>query len=117
MAEVTLSLDTVRTRRKIAIDGTLYELLDMDDLSLAQTNLLNQAAKDLTEFGQPGKTEEELRQMEIRLQRVVAFAFVKPPEVLARLSDMQRVAIINAFCSAQRPPAPVGELEKEPAAA
>lgn len=108
MAKV-LSLQTAidqKTRQHIEIDGKSYLMHHQDDLSLVQRGMLLKAAKDIQAMGEKALkgdiNKNTLEKIEQQLNEAVA-AIVQgiSPEVLKKLSDGQKLEIINAFGQAE----------------
>jgi hypothetical protein len=96
MAEV-LTLTTERKRRKVAIDGVEYELLDRDEIDLAAGVRL----RTLLEIGRKkDATEQEAATVSRMLKEWMALLLIQTgsgENRLERLSDDQRVTILTNF--------------------
>lgn len=93
-----LSLDTLTDRDQVAIDGTSYDLLKPEQLSLVSYNRI---APILTRFQalmeMKTLTDGESEELAQILDRVCRECLQAPPEVQARLTDEQRLQIVVAF--------------------
>jgi hypothetical protein len=101
MADV-LKLTTTRVKRHVEIDGTKYELLEDDDLSLEQYAALEAVSQDCGEVATGKlKDKEQLAAAAVRLRAATAIILPGLPADLAgKLSDVQHLRLINAFLGA-----------------
>ena len=98
-----LTLTTKRAeRKKITIDDTAYEVVGMEELSLAEQHLLARMAhkiKTIYEFSGPDKPEgwyEEEYKKTVHLMSSNLETILKAPsEVLAKLKDFHVVQIFS----------------------
>jgi hypothetical protein len=94
-----LDLTTLVTPIHVRIDGTLYELRRPGTLSLealAQVDLLRPKVVEL-QARLPADSAVVLDALEGLLVGLCALVLVAPADVQARLSDEQRIAILQAF--------------------
>ena len=101
MAEI-LDLQTRQERPSIRIDGTVYELILPSDLDLEEAIWLEKAGRKIGIFSETlkddEKNEEAARQLRELLKRFVSILLREAPEeVIERLSDVQRLAVVNAY--------------------
>lgn len=117
MAEVALTLDTARVRRAVVVDGERYELRDPDELSLRETNRLQAMVKQVGEVMEGQDIpDERLAVLEAALDGCVAATIPgMPGEIRAKLTDAQRVKLIQAFTNARGPAPAAGEQAVAPA--
>jgi hypothetical protein len=101
MADV-LKLTTARIKRHVEIDGTKYELLAEDDLSLEQFAALEAVSQSCGEVASGKlKEKEELAAVATRLRAATAVILPGlPAELSAKLGDVQHLRLINAFLGA-----------------
>lgn len=97
-----LELNTARERNGVKIDGVVYEMVEIDDLSLKDVAWLDKAGKRLKAAAatiEKGEAEQQmLEETSSLLREFVALLLPKlPPEVLARLSDVKMLMIANAY--------------------
>jgi len=97
-----LELNTARERNGVKIDGVVYEMVELDDLSLKDVAWLDKAGKRLKAAAatiEKGEAEQQmLEETSSLLREFVALLLPKlPPEVLARLSDVKMLMIANAY--------------------
>lgn len=114
MASV-LTLQTVRTRRAVTIDGKSYELRDRDEIGIAGRAVLVEAAAALGKLSNNGNdlTRDEADIIVKALRLAVNISFVEIPEgVAAKLTDDQCIAVVNAFSQAPEPPATEAKEEE-----
>lgn len=106
MAEILLDLKTLIVRDKIKIDEVEYELRNLDELSLLDAEELQVGGQKL----QSGKASEMAQWLK-RLTSIVIVAL--PDEVANRLSDTQRIKILEVFMKLSRLAIP-GPGERKP---
>ena len=98
-----LTLTTKRAeRKKITIDDTAYEVVGMEELSLAEQHLLARMAhkiKTIYEFSGPDKPEgwyeEEYKKTFALMESNLETILKAPAEVLAKLKDFHLVQIFS----------------------
>lgn len=102
------SLLNLSTKKKdvITIDGADYDILGTDDLSLAESCRLTDLAARAQLAEAAGDTSPEtIESLTAAITEITDIILQEvPPEVRARLSDMQRVSVVEAFTPA--PPGP-----------
>lgn len=82
----------------VAIDGVLYPILHPDQLSIAQIKRMEREAPELGRLMQLDElTPEQEAEIDRLLQSACATVLEAPEDVRARLSDAQRIAVIEAF--------------------
>lgn len=95
MSEPLLSIDTLIVRPKVAIDGTLYELLSPDELSVLDSHRFSSWAKQLEELQKAGEPSEE---MDAIADQVARKALVGVPSaVLEKLTGVHKIAVAEVF--------------------
>lgn len=114
MADI-LSLSTERKRRTVGIDGKAYEMLDRDEMPLADALGLSSIAKEC----EKAKSVQDPDQVAALCKRLKACARMilpsLPVEIEDKLTDTQRLNLLTAFCSgpakpeAESPAAPATE--------
>lgn len=95
MAKPILDLSTLIERPTIRIDGATYQLRNPEELSILDSQWLSDAGKRIeTIAGTKGDGEE----LDAAIAEVVKRAVVDlPPDVFAKLSGSQRMAIVEVF--------------------
>jgi hypothetical protein len=111
MAEV-LSLSTTRQRRTVVIDGKPYEMLDRDEIPLIDALTLEDFGKQFDKASKGELTEDQIAALGKRLSAAVLRFLPGVGEVEAKLSDVQRLRLLNVFCQAS--PASVATAEENP---
>ncbi len=120
MAETEiLELLTSRKRRKIIIeDGgikTSYEMIDLGELTLSMRAFLMSLINSIKDVFDGKLKQDDLNSLESDLAAAIQIIVPGAGQVADKLSDEQRLQIINAFSSAQAQPAvegaPVGRPE------
>jgi hypothetical protein len=109
MAEEVLTLSTLRARRKVVVNGGSFEMIDLDELPLAE----GLGMKDLADaFEKVGKgSEVDMAALQSRLDRVAHRILPGlPGDLHAALTDMQRLRLLTAFLEK---PAPAPEAKPE----
>lgn len=125
MAEPILDLDTIVERRTIRIraivDGVprseQYELKAPGEFSLLDYRRLGKKGERVEAMLAPDRdlTDEEVSELGDLLGWLCGTVLMAPPEVLARLSLDQRLAVLKAFTDLQRAAAqPAGEKTPAP---
>lgn len=96
---VLLNLDTLVDRPKIAIDGKRYEILSPDELPVLVSHKLAMQGKRLDELSGAAELapedKAELEQLVLDLSDTIMEPI--PAAVRAKLSDAQRLSVIEAF--------------------
>jgi hypothetical protein len=103
-----LDLTTLVDPRYVRIDGVLHELRRPDQLSIAQIAELEQLRPQMAQLQQlQGATTlsgEDLATAVQAMVRLCAIVLAAPAAVQARLSDLQRLAVLQAFMQLSAPP-------------
>ena len=96
-AKPLLDLDTLNTRPVIAIDGTKYEILNPDELSVIESHRFGQWGKRIEALAD--KTgEEDDAELDDLIRRTARKIMVGvPDEVFDKLPGAQRWAVIDLF--------------------
>jgi hypothetical protein len=94
-----LDLTTDTDRPVVAIDGIAYPLRMARDLSLADFKNLERLSIRTADLMTRARslTKDENRELALRLKEVAKIALDAPPNVLAKLSDVQRVSLFKVF--------------------
>jgi hypothetical protein len=106
-----LDLATLVDPVHVRIDGALYELHRPDRLSIAQLAEVERLRPQIAQLEQfRGGTvgtlsDEDLATAAVAIARVCEIVLAAPADVQARLSDVQRVAILQAFTELSSRPA------------
>ena len=97
MGEPLLNLDTLIVRPAIAIDGTRYEILSPDELSVLESHRFGIWGRRIEEIA-AGGDEAESEEYDDLIDRVVrAVAIDLPDAVRIKLSGAQKMAIVDVF--------------------
>ncbi len=113
--ENVLELETIRKRRWITIDGKRVEMYDQNEIAMAPSVRL----KLLINSGSGAHEMDEAaaglfsKRLEAAMNDVLVDA---PSEVLAKLSDDQRLTILVAFFKATEKLAPTPAANPQPSA-
>lgn len=95
MTDPLLSLETLIVRPTIEIDGTTYELLAADELSVLQSQRCSIWARRLEEME---KAEAEDPAADELIDRIVRDVVVDLPQaVFAKLTGQQKLAVVSVF--------------------
>lgn len=99
MSKPLLTLSTLVERPVVEIDGAAYEMIVPDDVSLLElARMQRMQAKVQAISAKVESTEADVAAMAEQLEQLVAMILPElPGDVLARLSDVKRMAIISAF--------------------
>lgn len=99
MSKPLLQLDTLVVRPKIAIDGVLHDILSPDELPVLTNHLLAFKGRRMEELlRKPDLQAKEKKELEsVVLEISDAIMEPVPVEARAKLSDMQRMSVIEAF--------------------
>lgn len=108
-----LNLDSLTERRAVRFEGTDYDLLNPEEVSILDYHRIVKQAHRIDEIMGSGKStsdlsEAEVAEMTAALDRAVRMILRAPDEVHAKFSDLARLAIISVFSDLQRsvnPPA------------
>lgn len=94
-----LRLDTLVDRPKVAIDGTLYEILAPAELSVLVSHRLGSEGKRIEALMQDDALDEAGRAELARMIRSVSDTIMAPipQDVRAQLSDAQRMRVLETF--------------------
>lgn len=115
MSEPLLDLTTAFERDVVRIDGQAFEMLNPGELSIMQLHRIEKIGQRMREITQSEVEEEQKADALGRLSReACGLIFADcPAEVLDRLSDVQRIRVMQAFASSSRPAA--GLMAQQPA--
>lgn len=106
MAEV-LKLMTVRNRRRVLIDGAEFEMLDQDEMSLADAVELEVLAKEVVEAAKGGKKREDMDGLAARIRAAARLVMPGvPAELEAKLHEPQRASVLFSFFKPAAEPVP-----------
>lgn len=93
-----LSLSTVLTRQRVEIDGTLFELRHVDELSwLVYRGHAETYRKAGMLLHAKDRSPEQEAQLDAILPGLMRVLLIAPDEVLDRLNNEQRFAIATVF--------------------
>jgi len=99
METPVLDLATLVERPTIAIDGCRYEILSHDELTAVDLHLFEAAGRRIEALmgseELPEADQEALRRLIVKTSERVMVGV--PPEVAAKLSDTQRLAVLEVF--------------------
>lgn len=93
-----LNLDALIARPSIVIRGATYEMRDPDELSILENRRIitwGERAEELERL--PDATDEQIREYDDLLKRIVSSVLVAPADVLEGLTSQQRAAVGVAF--------------------
>ncbi|SCW61821.1 hypothetical protein SAMN02927924_01700 [Sphingobium faniae] len=97
MTETLLDLDTLIVRPAIAIDGSRYEILSPDELSVLDSHRFGVWGRRIEALSQ-GDNADDADELEELYEKVSRAVLVDVPEaVFARLTGSQRIAIVDVF--------------------
>ena len=97
MADPILSLTTTKERRKLEIDGQLFDVLDVIDLSVLDIHRMQSIAEKMKDFNLTKDSEEAAREFVVSLNETVRKAVRGVDGVLDKLTDMQKIRILEVF--------------------
>lgn len=101
MAQPVLDLDTLIERAPVRIDGKLYEMLNPAELSILDLHRFGAAGVELASLKGAGAagdwSDEQMRSISATLDRMVRIILRAPDEVHAKLTDVHRFRVVNAF--------------------
>jgi hypothetical protein len=94
-----LSLDTLAERHTILIDGQSYGIKNVKELSAVEYHLFGLKMPRLSALVSKGEdiSADEAREVSNILAYLCRVIVVAPPEVHSRLSELQRLQIIDLF--------------------
>lgn len=104
-----LNLDTLTNSSPVIIDGERYTLRRVDALSIFQSFALEQSAERFNTLRAKGMkmSRDELKEFAEALQQIVPAVLEAPEAVHVRLSDSQRVDIVEHFLQLSQPMPPL----------
>ncbi|MGE3175921.1 MAG: hypothetical protein AB7O32_00510 [Vicinamibacterales bacterium] len=98
-------LDTVTPRACITVNGQPYDLLTIDQVSIAAFHQLQRLCPRYDALMQkPDLDDDESLELSGLLIRIVRLVLEAPEDVQARLTDNQRLQIVLAFTRLSRTP-------------
>ena len=99
MSKVLLDLDTLIERPKIKIDGQLHEILAPDELPVLTSHLLATGGSRFDALMKDRNLSDDGKAELRSLLHTLSDTVMQPiaAEVRAKLSDAQRVSVIEAF--------------------
>jgi len=102
MAEEMLVISTLRTRMKIEIDGTHFELLGLQEMRLSDRASLQILQKALqSEFEAKEQDPYKLEGISKKLREFIPRILLNVPSAVVEiLTDENLLAIVTAFCTA-----------------
>lgn len=83
----------------VTIDAKQYELVNPDDIKLRHWLYMNQAGRRIFGMAIRELVEADGEELEDTLDAAIAIILKAPAEVRSRLSDGQKLAILDAFSS------------------
>jgi predicted DNA-binding protein (UPF0251 family) len=113
-AKPLLNLTTLVERRTIAIDGAEYELLAPGQVSLLMFHRIGlrvKQAEEMRAIKPEDVSKDQLEELSTSLDEITSLILKAPAKVRARLSDVQKLAIMQCFT--QTPPPAVAAAEAE----
>jgi hypothetical protein len=92
-----IELTTASTRRNVSIDGELYEIINLDEMSLSERMRSERFVKAWT---RAAEAEDEpnsakMAQLVEKIDGVIARILVAPDAVRAKLQDGHKLALLN----------------------
>lgn len=99
MATPIFTLDTITPRDAVAIDGVNYELRRSTELSVLEHARLRRLSPryDVLIDREENLSDEEAVELSSVLSDICAVVLKAPSEVLAKLTDVQRLLIVSTF--------------------
>ncbi|MFZ5749102.1 MAG: hypothetical protein ACOY45_15765 [Pseudomonadota bacterium] len=95
MIEPLLDLDTLVDRPTVEIDGTRYEILSIDELSVLDNRRFSLWAQQLDQLQQGDAIDPELETLVDTIARKVLVGV--PDDVFARLTGTNKIAVVEVF--------------------
>ena len=96
MTQQLLSLDTLVRRPKVAIDGTQYEMLSPDEMSVLDYQRFGLWHRELVQLQEDGGEDDPA--LEALVDRIARKAMVGVPAgVIGKLSGAQKIAVVEVF--------------------
>lgn len=96
--EPVLTLSSIVTRKKIRIDGELYDLRNPDELPwLAYRHRADEYQRAGVLLSLKSRTKKQEQELDRLLPKLVAALVVAPAAVLARLSHEHQLGIVAVF--------------------
>lgn len=106
MARQLLNIDTLVERDYVTIDGQPYELRNPGELTLLEQARLGRRGEEMEALRQAmserGPSDDEIARVTAVLEEMVRLVLLAPPEVIERLQEPHKHAIIGAFTAPQR---------------
>lgn len=95
MTEPILNLDTLIVRPSVEIDGTRYEILSTEELSVLDSRRFGLWARKLEEMQTSDEEQPELEELVDTIARKVLVGV--PDDVIAKLSGKHKIAVVEVF--------------------
>lgn len=116
--EPLLSLQTFCEHKQVAIDGTLYNLVNPGELSILDYHRISKRGQRAQELMDKNAelTDAEVRELTELLDSLCRMILDAPDELHGRLRDTHRLQVVTVFCDLQRDqmsPRPAGGEEAE----
>lgn len=103
MATPILDLKTFIERPTVAIDGTPYELRNVDELSLLEYQRIAGTSRRLESIKTDEMTDDEAAELSALADQICRMILVDvPADVHDALHDTQRMAVLQAFITLPR---------------
>lgn len=118
MAEPVLSLDTLVERATVAIDGKPHELRNGAELSILDYHRIGRQGAAVEKMLAQGAdlSDAQVSELTRLLDAMLRVVLLAPAEVMDRLSDGQKLQVVQAFSDLQRATArPAGGTADAPA--
>lgn len=109
MARNILELATLTDRATVTFDGTAYELINPEELSIVDTHRVGKWGARVQElYADPeNRSDEEIQELASLLDRLCRLLWRAPTEIHDKLTDNQRLSVATAFIALQRGTLPV----------
>jgi hypothetical protein len=95
VGEPLLNLDTLIVRPTIGIDGTKYEILSPDELSVLDSQRFSLWGQEIERLGKDSEKGEELAALIDKVARKVLVGV--PDEVFAKLTGSHKLSVVEVF--------------------
>lgn len=104
-----LELATLTEHATVAIDGTAYELINPEEISIVDTHRVGKWGARVQELYKDleARSDEEVSELASLLDRLCRLIWKAPSDVHDRLTDTQRLSVVTAFTGLQRGKRPV----------
>jgi len=109
-----LNLDTLVEHRTVLIDGTEYDLLNVEEVSILEYHRISkQSERVAAMMADQAMTDKQAEELASLLDELCKFVLKAPAEVHAKITDLNKLRVLEAFTNLQRAPIAAAPVEEK----